>query len=93
MLSLTARLRTIPPSKIIFKSLSRRDRPSPREREVIDFVNGVREQNISICESVQRSLHSRDYSEGKLIAGPERTCVSEHAVHDFQRKIAAAPEV
>ena len=64
--------------------------PSKAEREVIDFVNIVREEDIPICESVQRGLHSHGYHRGKFIADPDRSFVSEHAVHDFQRKVAAA---
>ena len=67
--------------------------PSPQEREVIDFVNTVREEDIPICESVQRGLHSQGYSRGKFIADPERSYISEHAVHDFQTKVAAALEI
>ena len=64
--------------------------PNQQDREVIDFVNTVREEDLPICESVQRGLHSQGYSRGKFIADPERTYVSEHAVHDFQRKVATA---
>ena len=64
--------------------------PTRAEREVIDFVNTVREEDLPICESVQRGLHSLGYNRGKFIADPKRSYVSEHAVHDFQRKVAAA---
>ena len=64
--------------------------PSPEEREVIDFVNAVREEDIPICESVQRGLHSHGYQQGKFIIDPAHSYVSEHAVHDFQHKVLAA---
>ncbi len=69
-----------------------RSQPSPAEKEVIDFVNAVREEDIPICESVQKGLHSRGYSRGKFIVDPERSYVSEHAVHDFQRRVLNALE-
>ena len=64
--------------------------PSPEEREVIDFVNEVREEDIPICESVQRGLHSHGYQQGKFIVDSERSYMSEHAVHDFQQKVLTA---
>lgn len=66
--------------------------PTPAEREVIDFVDIVRAEDIPICESVQRGLHSLGYSRGKFIADPDRGWASEHAVHDFQRRVLAALE-
>ena len=64
--------------------------PSQGEREVIDFVNVVRKEDIPICESVQRGLHSLGYQQGRFIVDNERTYVSEHAVHDFQLNVARA---
>ncbi|MEE2716668.1 MAG: aromatic ring-hydroxylating dioxygenase subunit alpha [SAR324 cluster bacterium] len=66
------------------------DVPTADEQEVIDFVNIVREEDIPICESVQRGLHSKGYSQGKFIVDDERTYLSEHAVHDFQLRVARA---
>ena len=65
-------------------------KPTKQEREVIDFVNAVREEDIPICESVQRGLHSQGYKQGKFIVDPERSYISEHAVHDFQSKVLNA---
>ena len=64
--------------------------PTAQEREVIDFVNAVREEDLPICESVQRGLHSQGYDRGKFIVDPARGFASEHAVHDFQLKVSAA---
>ena len=64
--------------------------PTAEEQEVIDFVNIVREEDIPICESVQRGLHSHGYTQGKFIVDDERTYLSEHAVHDFQLNVARA---
>ena len=64
--------------------------PTSEEQEVIDFVNVVREEDIPICESVQRGLHSQGYQQGRFIVDRDRTYVSEHAVHDFQLKVVRA---
>lgn len=64
--------------------------PSKQEREVIDFVNVVREEDIPICETVQRGLHSKGYKQGRFIVDADRTDVSEHGVHDFQRRVVQA---
>ncbi len=64
--------------------------PSVEEQEVIDFVNVVREEDIPICESVQRGLHSMGYRQGRFIVDRDRTYVSEHAVHDFQLNVIRA---
>ncbi len=62
------------------------DTPTEQEREVIDFVHKVRLEDIPLCESVQRGLHSLGYRQGRFVVDPGRTEISEHAVHDFQRK-------
>ena len=64
--------------------------PTAAERKVIDFVDVVRREDIPICESVQRGLHSLGYRQGKLIIDLDRTDVSEHAVHDFQSRVVRA---
>ena len=64
--------------------------PSKKEKEVIDFVQTVREEDIPICESVQRGLHSRGYKQGRFVVDRDRTYVSEHAVHDFQLRVIKA---
>ena len=66
------------------------DTPSDEEREVIDFVHKVRLEDIPLCESVQKGLHSLGYRQGRFVVDPERSEISEHAVHDFQRKWLAA---
>jgi choline monooxygenase len=66
------------------------DPPSAEEREVIDFVHAVRLEDIPICESVQKGLHSRAYARGRFVVDAERSEISEHAVHDFQAKLLRA---
>jgi len=64
--------------------------PTHAEQEVIDFVHIVRLEDIPICESVQRGLHSKGYRQGRLIVDQDHTDVSEHAVQDFQRQVTSA---
>ena len=64
--------------------------PVMQEQEVIDFVNVVREEDIPLCESVQKGLHSQGYNQGRFIVDQNRTYMSEHAVHDFQTKVVRA---
>lgn len=64
--------------------------PTAAEREVIDFVDVVRAEDIPICESVQNGLHSLGYRRGAFVVDAGRTEVSEHAVHDFQLKVLRA---
>ena len=67
-----------------------RDTPTKEEMEVIDFVDVVRKEDIPLCESVQQGLHSLGYRQGRFIVDPERSEISEHAVHDFQHKVLKA---
>jgi phenylpropionate dioxygenase-like ring-hydroxylating dioxygenase large terminal subunit len=61
-----------------------------QEREVVDFMHVVRMEDVPLCESVQRGLHSRGYRQGRFIVDRDRTEISEHAVHDFQLKVSRA---
>jgi choline monooxygenase len=64
--------------------------PTAEQREVIDFVDVVRKEDIPICESVQNGLHSLGYRRGRFNVDEARSEVSEHAVHDFQLKVLRA---
>ena len=64
--------------------------PTDADREVIDFVDVVRLEDIPIVESVQRGLHSRGYHQGRFMIDEASAGLSEHAVHDFQRKVLDA---
>jgi len=66
------------------------DPPTAAEQEVIDFVHGVRLEDIPLCESVQSGLHSLGYRGGRFIVDEARSEISEHAVHDFQAKVLRA---
>ena len=60
------------------------------DQAVVDFVHSVRLEDVPLCESVQKGLHSQGYGQGQLVVDPEFTSVSEHAVHHFQCKVARA---
>ena len=47
-------------------------------------------EDNNLCESVQRGLHSRGYTQGRFIVDRDRTQISEHAVHHFHRLVARA---
>jgi choline monooxygenase len=64
--------------------------PTPEQQEVIDFVDQVRDEDIPLCETVQKGLHSDGYNQGRFIANQGRSYFSEHAVHDFQKKVLKA---
>ena len=64
--------------------------PTPEQKEVVRFVDVVRDEDVPICESVQKGLHSLGYSQGRFVANEAREFFIEHAVHDFQRKVLAA---
>jgi phenylpropionate dioxygenase-like ring-hydroxylating dioxygenase large terminal subunit len=64
--------------------------PTDAEREIIDFVDAVRLEDIPLVESVQRGLHSRGYGQGRFMVDDDCAGLSEHAVHDFQRKVLNA---
>lgn len=48
------------------------------------------EEDNSLCESVQRGMASRGYHQGRFVVDPERSEISEHAVHHFHQLVAQA---
>jgi len=50
----------------------------------------VREEDIPLCEGVQKGLHSKGYSQGRFIVNQDRSHLNEHAVHHFQSKVLEA---
>ncbi len=64
--------------------------PTPEQQEAIEFVDAVRDEDIPLCETVQKGLHSQGYDQGRFIANQNRSYFSEHAVHDFQKKVLIA---
>ena len=58
--------------------------PSDSERQAIDYVDKVLQpEDIGLVESVQRGLHSRGYTQGRLMVDRERSYNSEHGLHHF----------
>ena len=64
--------------------------PTEEEMALVDFLHQVRMEDVPLCESVQRGLHSRGYQTGRLVIDQDRTDISEHAVYDFQNKVLSA---
>ncbi|MEQ8371416.1 MAG: aromatic ring-hydroxylating dioxygenase subunit alpha [Alphaproteobacteria bacterium] len=53
-------------------------------KDRIRYANEVLQpEDNRLCENVQRGLRSRGYSQGRFIVNPDRTDISEHAVHHF----------
>ena len=47
-------------------------------------------EDVSLCESVQRGLKSKGYSQGPMIVDDDRTGRGEHAIHHFHRLVQSA---
>ena len=47
-------------------------------------------EDIALCESVQKGLKSKGYSQGPMIVDPDRTGRGEHAIHHFHRLVQKA---
>lgn len=47
-------------------------------------------EDISLCESVQRGLKSKGYTQGPMIVDDDRTGRGEHAIHHFHRLVQSA---
>ena len=57
----------------------------------IDYSDNVlAPEDFALCESVQRGLRSRGYTQGRFIVDRNRTEISEHAVHHFHRLVQTA---
>ncbi|MCY4107871.1 MAG: aromatic ring-hydroxylating dioxygenase subunit alpha, partial [Chloroflexi bacterium] len=57
----------------------------------IDYSDNVlAPEDFALCESVQRGLRSRGYTQGRFIVDRDRTEISEHAVHHFHRLVQTA---
>ena len=56
-----------------------------------DYVNNTLVvEDVVLCESVQRGLKSRGYSQGPIMSGPTGTGRGEHAIHHFHQMIMRA---
>jgi len=60
-----------------------------RENYTIDVLMP---EDVSLCESVQRGLKSKGYTQGPIIADAKRSGRSEHAIHHFHRLVQQSLE-
>ena len=64
-------------------------RASDQLRDAMDYQRDVLQpEDVSLCESVQRGLHSLGYNQGRFVIDRDRTELSEHTVHHFQHMVA-----
>jgi choline monooxygenase len=60
--------------------------PTRQQRDAMDYQRDVLQpEDVSLCESVHRGLQSKGYNQGRFVVDPERSELSEHAVHHFQQ--------
>jgi phenylpropionate dioxygenase-like ring-hydroxylating dioxygenase large terminal subunit len=60
--------------------------PSRQQRDAMDYQRDVLQpEDVGLCESVYRGLQSKGYNQGRFVVDPERSELSEHAVHHFQQ--------
>ena len=61
-------------------------RPSQQQLDAMDYQRDVLQpEDVGLCESVYRGLQSKGYNQGRFVVDPERSELSEHAVHHFQQ--------
>jgi len=60
--------------------------PTQQQRDAMIYQKDVLQpEDVSLCESVYRGLQSKGYNQGRFVVDPERSELSEHAVHHFQQ--------
>jgi len=65
--------------------------PSPQLKEAMNYQRDVLQpEDIALCESVQKGLNSKGYNQGRFMVDKDKTELSEHAVHHFQRMVMKA---
>ena len=65
--------------------------PSPQLRDAMDYQKDILQpEDIGLCVSVQKGLHSKGYNQGRFVVDSDRSELSEHAVHHFQKMVAEA---
>ncbi len=65
--------------------------PSAQMQEAMVYMDEVLQpEDIGLCESVQRGLHSLGYNQGRFVCAPDDRGESEHAVHHFQNLVMQA---
>ena len=59
--------------------------PTEQEAAFMDWFTGVLAvEDTSLCENVQKNLHSRGYTQGRFVVDRQHVEFSEHHVHFFQ---------
>ena len=67
------------------------NRLSQQEQAFVDYIDQILvPEDLGLCETVQRGLHSQGYRQGKLIVEREKPEYSEHHVHFFQQMVYRA---
>lgn len=62
-----------------------------QERNFIDYIKTVLvEEDVGLCEGVQKGLHSRGYRQGRFVVDRDHSEFSEHHVHFFQKMVHGA---
>lgn len=65
--------------------------PTKQLADAMAYMDEVLQpEDIGLCESVQRGLHSRGYNQGRFVIDKMLTHLSEHAVHHFQKMVVDA---
>ena len=65
--------------------------PGSQEQAFMDWVIDVLiEEDVSLCENVQRGLHSLGYHQGRFVVDRSHEEFSEHHVHFFQKMVRDA---
>jgi len=67
------------------------DRLQDAEAEAVRYIDEVlQKQDISIVESVQRGMATPAFDQGRIVADPEGSGLSEHGVHHFHGLVLKA---
>ncbi|WP_421702583.1 aromatic ring-hydroxylating oxygenase subunit alpha [Aliiroseovarius sp.] len=67
------------------------DQPGAQEAALMDWFSGtLAQEDMGICEKVQKALHSRGYKQGKFVVDRDHPEFSEHHVHFFQQFVYRA---
>jgi phenylpropionate dioxygenase-like ring-hydroxylating dioxygenase large terminal subunit len=60
--------------------------PTQQQRDAMNYQRDVLQpEDVGLCESVYRGLQSKGYNQGRFVVDPDRSELSEHAVHHFQQ--------
>ena len=64
---------------------------TPQLKDAVEYTEKVLQQeDIEICESVQKGLRSKGYNQGRFVVNTERNGLSEHGVHHFHSLLMKA---